>query len=114
MKFVLAKSHSTCTITSASCNRFMKNLSAFTRRQFLSSAATAVAGFTVVPRHVVAASGQIPPSEKINIAGIGVGGQGASDLDAVAEGNNIVALCDVDERHAGNTFKKFSDAKRYR
>ncbi|HTL56862.1 MAG TPA: Gfo/Idh/MocA family oxidoreductase [Candidatus Limnocylindrales bacterium] len=92
----------------------MKNLPAFTRRQFLSAAATTVAGFTIVPRHVIAASGETPPSEKINIAGIGVGGQGAGDLDAVANGNNIVALCDVDERHAGNTFKKYPDAKRYR
>jgi len=92
----------------------MKNQPAFTRRQFLSTVATTVAGFTLVPRHVIAASGQTPPSEKINIAGIGVGGQGAGDLDAVAGGNHIVALCDVDERHAGNTFKKYADAKRYR
>jgi len=92
----------------------MKNQPAFTRRQFLSTTATALAGFTIVPRSVIAASGQTPPNDKINIAGIGVGGQGASDLEAVAEGNHIVALCDVDERHAAGTFNKFADAKRYR
>jgi predicted dehydrogenase len=68
----------------------------------------------IVPRHVLAASGTTPPSEKLNIAGIGVGGQGAGDLNDVAPGNNIVALCDVDARHAANTFKKFPDAKQYR
>jgi len=68
----------------------------------------------VVPRHVIAASGQTPPSEKLNIAGIGVGGQGAEDMGAVASGNNIVALCDVDERRAAGTFARFPDAKRYR
>ena len=46
------------------------------RRDFLGSAA-AVAAFTVVPRHVLGGPGQMPPSEKLNIAGIGVGGQGA-------------------------------------
>lgn len=67
----------------------------------------------VAPRHVVAASDATPPSEKLNIAGIGVGGMGAGDLDAVAPGNNIVALCDVDLRHSANTFKKFPNAKQY-
>jgi predicted dehydrogenase len=69
---------------------------------------------TIVPRHVVAGSGTTPPSEKLNIAGIGVGGQGAGDIGAVAGGNNIVALCDVDSRHSAETFKKFPEAKSYR
>ncbi len=92
----------------------MKRQAFLTRRQFVRAAGTAVAGFMVVPRHVVAASGQTPPSERLNLAAIGIGGQGASDLDALAPGNNVVALCDVDERRAGGTFKKFSEAKRYR
>jgi hypothetical protein len=87
-----------------------------TRRDFLRATGTAIAGFMIVPRHVVAGSGQIPPSEKINIAGIGVGGQGGSDLNEISRdnGTNIVALCDVDSVRAGNTFKKFPDAKQYR
>jgi predicted dehydrogenase len=92
----------------------MKSQALSTRRQFLRAAGTAVAGFTVVPRHVVTASGQTPPSEKLNIAAIGVGGQGASDLDGIAPGNNVVALCDVDERRAAGTFAKFSAARRFR
>ena len=73
-----------------------------------------MAGFMVVPRHVIAGSGQTPPSEQINVAGIGVGGQGEWDLTEVAKGANLVALCDVDSRRAANTFKKFPDARRYR
>ena len=48
------------------------------RREFLATAA--VAGLYVVPRSVLGGEGQTPPSEKHNIAGIGVGGQGAGDL----------------------------------
>ena len=49
------------------------------RRRFLGGAA-GVAAFTIVPRHVLGGPGQVPPSEKLNIAGIGVGGQGAGDI----------------------------------
>lgn len=85
--------------------------SSLTRRHFLRAAGFSVAAFSVVPRHCVAASGDTPPSEKLNIAGIGVGGRGADDINGVAKDNNIVALCDVDERHSSPTFKKFPDAK---
>ena len=85
----------------------------FTRRRFVSAAA-AIASFTIVPRHVLAAGGGTPPSEKLNIAGIGVGGMGAGDISAVAPGNNIVALCDVDQQRAAGTLKNFPQAKQYR
>src|SRR2546426_445267 len=87
---------------------------ALTRRKFLRAAGGSIVAFTIVPRHVLAASGETAPNDKLNIAGIGVGGQGAGDIGAVASGNNIVALCDVDSRHAAGTFKKFPDAKQYR
>jgi predicted dehydrogenase len=85
-----------------------------TRRQFLRATGTAVAGFMIVPRYVVAGSGQTAPSDKVNVAGIGVGGQGESDINEIAKESNIVALTDVDSRRAANTFKKFPDAKQYR
>jgi predicted dehydrogenase len=66
------------------------------RREFL-QAAGAVTAFTIVPRHVLG-QGMTPPSEKLSIAGIGAGGQGGGDIDAVSGGNNIIALCDVDFR----------------
>ncbi len=83
------------------------------RRQFLGGAAT-VAAFTIVPRHVLAGSGQTPPSEKLNIACIGVGGMGASDVKSVGS-ENIVALCDVDwSEHTAGSFEKHPDAKKYK
>jgi predicted dehydrogenase len=82
------------------------------RRRFLGGA-VGVAAFTIVPRHVLGGAGNVPPSEKLNIAGIGVGGQGAGDLTNLGN-ENIVALCDVDERQAADTFKKFPNAHRYK
>ena len=82
------------------------------RRDFLLSS-TAAAAFTIVPRHVLGGPGYTPPSEKLNIAGIGVGGKGGGDIGAV-NSENIVALCDVDEKQAGETFKKYPNAKKYK
>ncbi len=91
-----------------------RNPPALTRRQFLRTAGTAAASFLVVPRYVIARGGTPPPSERLNIAGIGVGGMGAGDINAVAPNNNIVALCDVDSVRAGGTFQKYPDARKYR
>ena len=83
------------------------------RRDFLRGAAAAAA-FSIVPGRVLAGSGQTPPSEKLNIACIGIGGQGASDIQSVSS-ENIVALCDVDwGRHTGKTFEKFPGIKKYK
>jgi predicted dehydrogenase len=72
------------------------------RRAFLKTAGAAGAGavaWQIVPRHVLGA-GQTPPSEKLNIASIGVGGQGRGDFNrvALAPDVNMVAICDVDPR----------------
>ncbi len=77
------------------------------------AAAAAVAGCTIVPRHVLGGNGDTPPSEKLNIAGIGVGGQGRGDIEN-CRAHNIVALCDVDWRRAAGTFREFPGAKRYK
>jgi predicted dehydrogenase len=89
-------------------------LTSLTRRQFIRSASASLATFMIVPRHVVAASGEAPPSEKPNLAAIGVGGMGGADLEALAPDTNVVALCDVDANRAAATFKKFPQAKQYR
>ncbi len=86
--------------------------SRISRRDFMGGAAV-VAAFTIVPRHVLGGAGNNPPSEKLNIAGIGVGGRGGGDLGEVSS-ENIVALCDVDWRHAAGTFKRYAKAKKYR
>jgi len=82
------------------------------RREFLGQAATAAA-FVIVPRHVLGGPRHVAPSEKLNIACIGVGGMGASDVGQFS-GENIVALCDVDWKHAAKTFQAHPEAKKYR
>ncbi|MGD7654058.1 MAG: Gfo/Idh/MocA family protein [Verrucomicrobiales bacterium] len=81
------------------------------RRNFLKSTAGA-ATFSLVPSYVVGANGKTPPSEKLNVAGIGVGGQGGGDLRSFKD-ENIVALCDVDSTRAAYSFKAYPNAKRY-
>lgn len=75
--------------------------------------AAAIAGAAlVVPRHVLGGPRQIPPSEKMNVAGIGVGGMGGANLQNL-ESENIVALCDVDPGYAAHTIQKYPKAKLY-
>ena len=81
------------------------------RRGFLKSAAGAAA-FTVVPRYVIGGAGTTPPSEKLNIAGVGIGGMGKNNIRKCS-GENIVALCDVDDKYAGPVFKDYPKAKKY-
>jgi predicted dehydrogenase len=89
-----------------------KNKKRISRRDFIGVAAAAAA-FTIVPRRVLGGPHYTPPSEKLNIACIGIGGMGANDVEQVRT-ENIIALCDVDWKHAANTFEKFPTVKRYR
>jgi predicted dehydrogenase len=86
-----------------------RNLS---RRQFL-AATSVVTTFLAVPAHVLGRGGATSPNNKLNIAGIGIGGQGGEDIKEVSA-ENIVALCDVDEDHAAHTFNKYPNAKRFK
>jgi len=88
---------------------------AISRREFLGNAGGALA-FTFVPRHVLGGLGYTAPSEKVNVAGIGVGGQGGVDIERINNTGevNIIALCDVDEKYAGGMFDAYPEAKRYR
>lgn len=84
------------------------------RRAFIKLNATAAAGFTILPSYVISGLGHKAPGDKLNIAGIGVGGQGYTNLRNM-ETENIVALCDVDWEYAGNnSFKRWPMAKTYK
>ena len=85
---------------------------ALTRRQFLRGAVFSTAAFMVVPSGVLALRGATSPNGKLNVAGIGIGGQGAHDLSQM-EGENIVALCDVDKSHGAHVFKKYPKAQQF-
>ncbi len=85
------------------------------RRNLLRTMASAASAgaFLVVPRHVLGGAGYRAPSDKLNLAGIGIGGMGSTDLRNLS-GENIVALCDVDDRYALPTFDRYPQARRYR
>lgn len=84
------------------------------RREFLGGTAMAGAAFTIVPRHVLGGPGNTAPSDKLNVAGVGIGGMGKNNLEKVADkGENIVALCDVDEEYAEDVFELYPKAKKY-
>jgi predicted dehydrogenase len=83
-----------------------------TRRDFLKKTAVTAAGFITVPSFVVSGLGHKAPSDKLNIAGIGIGGKGHPNLMGMST-ENIVGLCDVDWKYAGNCFKDFPKARKY-
>lgn len=86
--------------------------SGISRREFFGKTAATAAGFTILPSSVVSGLGHKAPSDKLNIAGVGVGGRGASILRGL-EDENIIALCDVDWRYAKNTFDNYPNADKY-
>ncbi len=89
--------------------------STYSRRSFLKTAALGSSVF-IVPRHVLGGPGYTAPSDQLNLAAIGAGGKGASDIrNASVNGRErVVALCDVDfSGSASNTVKAFPDAALY-
>ena len=81
------------------------------RRAFIGTTAAATAGFTILPSTVVSGLGHTAPSDKLNIAGVGVGGMGFANLKNIT-GQNIVALCDVDWKYADrNSFKRWPNGQ---
>ena len=88
---------------------------ASSRRGFIKASATAAAGFMIVPRHVLG-KGFLAPSDKLIVAGVGVGGKGQSDLASFYKSGKaeIAYLCDVDDRRAATTVTNFPKAKYYK
>tara|TARA_B100001989_G_scaffold251191_1_gene229853 strand:+ start:92 stop:1546 length:1455 start_codon:yes stop_codon:yes gene_type:complete len=93
----------------------MKSKKHNTRRSFIKKSIAASSIF-VVPRHVLGGKGFTSPSDKLNLAAIGAGGKGQSDIlySSVNGRENVVSLCDVDfSGSAKETVKKFPKAKLY-
>lgn len=88
---------------------YVRDSRRLTRRQFTTCVGGAAAGVCVAPALLRARN----LNDKLNIAIIGAGGRGGSNLRGVSD-ENIVALCDVDQRRAAGAFEKFPDAKKYR
>ena len=79
------------------------------RRRLLQSSAAAGIGLTILRRPLLGADA---PSNKLNVALIGVGGRGRKHFGAVKE-ENVVALCDVNEEALARAAKTFPNAKHY-
>jgi predicted dehydrogenase len=86
------------------------------RRNFLKTLGLASAAFTIVPRHVLGGKGFLAPSDKLYVAGIGVGGKGEGDIASFAKSGKaeIAFLCDVDDRRAAKSVANFPKAKYYK
>jgi hypothetical protein len=83
------------------------------RRSFIKTGAIAAAAFTIVPRHVLGGKGFLAPSDKLYIAGVGVGGKGYGDLKSFHDTGKAVInfLCDVDDRRALKARQDYPNAK---
>jgi len=96
-------------------NRSKQNWSDASRRGFIKGSAVAAAGFMIVPRHVLGGNGFLAPSDKLLIAGVGVGGKGRSDIANFYKSGKaeIAYLCDVDTRMIESSVSSFPKAKFY-
>lgn len=83
------------------------------RRKFLLNSALVSSAISIVPRHVLGGKGFVAPSDKLNIACVGVGGKGLVDVEGVST-ENIIALCDVDVVRAAESFKAHPKARKYK
>ena len=92
-----------------------ENSKNITRRTFLGTTGAVAAGLTILPSSVVSGLGRKAPapSDKLNIAVVGIGGMGNSNLKNVKPTENIVALCDVDWGYSKKVFAANPDAKAY-
>ncbi len=89
-------------------------MSNITRRSFLQRSAAAAAAFSIVPGTILGKShGYVAPSDKLNIAGVGIGGMGNANLKNMEKTENIVALCDIDWKYAKPVFDRHPNAKKY-
>lgn len=83
------------------------------RRTFIKNNIKAGLGFSILPSTTISGLGYTAPSDKLNIAGIGIGGKGKWNLKAMNT-ENIVALCDVDWDYSKPVFEEYPKAKRYK
>ena len=81
------------------------------RREMLRN--TTLAGVGLLLSGATARADRVSPNEKLNIGVIACGGRGGANLAAVAKTENIVALCDADERRAAAAFNKYPNVKKY-
>lgn len=90
-----------------------KTKQSISRRNFLKNSASIASAFTIVAPHVLGRKASAAPSDRLNLAIIGAGGRGGDTLGEF-EDENIVALCDVDDKRAEKAFVRFEKAPKYK
>jgi len=90
-----------------------ENSKKITRRSFIGTTGAVAAGLSVLPSSVVSGLGHRAPSDKLNVAVVGIGGMGNANLRAISPTENIVALCDVDWAYSKKVFESNPNAKPY-
>lgn len=93
--------------------KIKKEKTSISRRKFLVNSSLAFSAFSIVPRYVLGGPGFVPPSDLLNMGGVGVGGKGFVDVKGVST-ENIIALCDVDDVRATDSYKAHPKARKYR
>ena len=83
------------------------------RREFIRTSIAGIGALTILPSTVIAGLGHRAPSDKLNIAAVGIGGIGYQNLINI-ESENIVALCDVDWDYGQKSFRRWSNASKYK
>lgn len=85
------------------------------RRKFIKNAAAASTAFTIVPSFVMGKN-HVPPSDTLYMGAFGVGGRGSGVMNGLNDTGKVkfVTLCDVDDRRAADSYKKYPKAKRYK
>jgi len=90
---------------------------AISRREFIGKTVTGAAALTILPSFTISGLGHVAPSDTLNIAKVGCGGMGNSDLSSLMrtpkKNAAIVALCDVDDRQSVRARKNYSQAPYY-
>src|SRR5437868_1693853 len=96
-------------------NKSSRKNDSVSRRNFIKNTSIAAGGFMIVPRHVLG-RGFMPPSDKLNIAGIGCGGKAEVNLPYAFNNGaeNIAVLCDVDDRMAVKARQRWPNAPYYK
>src|ERR1700710_2508587 len=84
------------------------------RRSFLQGLTATTAGGILPPTNLLLRADDIPAGRKLGVAAIGCGGKGSSDLEGLSKGNEVVALCDVDEKTLSKAAEKYPNAKLFR
>lgn len=85
------------------------------RRKFIKNTAVSSAVFSIVPSYVMGKA-HIPPSDTLYVGAFGVGGRGQGVMRGLDQTKKVkyVALCDVDDRRAADTFKMHPNTPKYK